>query len=39
MIKKYIADYVFLEHGYIVLKDAYTICYITRYIAIYNITI
>ena len=35
MIKKYLADYVLLQHGYIVLKDTYTICYITRYITIY----
>ena len=35
MIEKYIADYVCLQHGYKVLKDTYTICYITRYIAIY----
>ena len=35
MIWKYIADYVLLQHGYIVLKDTYTICYITHYIKIY----
>ena len=35
MIWKYIADYVLLQHGYIVLKDTYTICYITHYIIIY----
>ena len=31
------ADYVFVQHGYLVLKDAHTICYVTRYIAIYKI--
>ena len=35
MIKKYIADYVLLQHGNIVLKDTYTIWCITRYITIY----
>ena len=39
MIQKYIADYVLLQHGplhgYIVLKDTYTICYIPRYITMY----
>ena len=35
MIEKYIADYVLLQRGYIVLKDTYTICYITRNITIY----
>ena len=32
---KYTADYVLLQHGYIVLKDTYTICYITRYTTLY----
>ena len=35
MISKYIADHVLLQHGYTVLKDTHTICYITRYTTIY----
>ena len=38
MTRKYIADYVLQQHGYTVIKDTYTICYITRYISVlYNI--
>ena len=33
-IYKYIDGYVLLQHGYIVLKDNYTICCTTRYITI-----
>ena len=34
-VQKYIADYVLLKHGYVAVKDTYTISYITRYITIY----
>ena len=32
---KYIADYVLLQHGYIVFKYTNTICYITHYTPIF----